>query len=315
MLSFADLHCDTLLSCFNKQTDLSDTFLHINEQGFRSFDSYIQVFAHFIPEETPEKWAFFQDFLQYSKEILNKAQLPIFENSRNLGQKYVAVLSVEGGDFFKNISEAKERLPFLKQNNIIFFSMVYNHSNLLGCGCAENKDSGLTDLGKDVLELLEQFGIIPDISHTSFKTANEIMSLAKGPVCATHSNAYDLMPHRRNLRKEQLSAIAESGGLVGVNFYPPFLCEGFADIDDICRHIDYLINSCGENSVVFGCDFDGVDKLPKGINNLLSIEHLNNKMRNKGYSQNLIEKIFYKNIYGFLKENFGGKNEVYQHER
>lgn len=311
MLSFADLHCDTLLSCFNKQTDLSDTFLHINEQAFKCFDSYIQVFAHFIPEEMPEKWAFFQKFLQYSKEILNRAELPVFEDWQNTDKKRIAVLSVEGGDFFKNINEAKERLPFLKMNNILFFSMVYNHRNLLGCGCAEKRDTGLTDLGKDVLELLEEYSIIPDISHASFKTANDILNFAKGPVCATHSNAYNLMPHRRNLKDEQMSAIAESGGLIGVNLYPPFLNEGVADIDDICRHIDYLINICGENAVVFGCDFDGVDKLPMGINNLTSIEKLNDVMRNKGFSQTLIEKIFYKNICSFLKENFGGKNEVY----
>ncbi len=315
MLSFADLHCDTLLSCYDRQIDLSDNSLHINSQCFQNFDSYIQVFAHFIPEQTPNKWPFFQSFLDNSKQVLSKAKLPVFENANSLNQRQVAVLSVEGGDFFESIDQAKERVSFLKQNNIIFFSMVYNHRNLLGCGCAEKKDTGLTALGRDVLALLEENAIIPDISHASFKTANEILDVAKGPVCATHSNAYDLMPHRRNLKKSQMRLIAESGGLIGVNLYPPFLCDGLAEKHDICRHIDYMVDSCGEDSVVFGCDFDGVDQLPNGINNLTSIEHLYDEMQNMGYSQNLLEKLFFKNIYRFLEENFGGKNEVHQHKR
>lgn len=306
MLSFADLHCDTLLSCYENQTDLSYQTLHINGQYFQNFERYIQVFAHFIPEETPHKWDFFQSFLKNSFKVLEKSKLPIMVNAADLKQRHLALLSVEGGDFFENETQILPRVSFLKENNIAFFSLIYNHKNALGCGCADKIDTGLTPLGKKVLKALEEKGIIPDVSHASFKSTKEILELSSGPVCATHSNAFDLTPHRRNLCKEHLHAIAQSGGLVGVNLYPPFLSARTASVDDIFRHVDYLINCCGENAVVFGCDFDGVDKLPQGIYNLSSIESVYLEFERRGYSQSVIEKLFYKNVYEFLKENFGG---------
>lgn len=306
MLSFADLHCDTLLSCYENQTDLSCQALHINEQYFQNFERYIQVFAHFIPEETLQKWEFFQSFLEYSHKALEKAKLPILKETADLKHRRLAVLSVEGGDFFENETHILPRISFLKENDIAFFSLIYNHKNALGCGCADKIDTGLTPLGKKVLKALERAGIIPDVSHASFESTKKILELSSGPVCATHSNAFDLTPHRRNLCKAHLRAIAQSGGLVGINLYSPFLSEAAANIDDIFRHVDYLINSCGENAVVFGCDFDGVDKLPQGICNLSSMEAVCSEFKRRGYSQSVIEKIFYKNVYEFLKENFGG---------
>ena len=305
MISLADLHCDTLYKCFINGLEPDDKALHINTRHIRNLRRYIQVFAHYIPEQTENKWDFFVSFLKNSRAILEKANISVFNSSNDLKEPYLAVFSVEGGDLFADIYEAQERIPFMRQCGISLYSMIYNGANALGSGCAVEDDRGLTDLGKEVVSLLEQNQIILDVSHASFRSTQDILNCAKRPVCATHSNAAALTKHRRNLCDDHLRAIADSGGLVGVNFYPPFLSQRSTDVSDICRHIDYMIDLCGENAVSFGCDFDGVDVLPKGIDDLSSLEYLYREMSRLGYNGTILDKLFFDNILVFIKENFG----------
>lgn len=304
MISLADLHCDTLFRCFENGVDLNAADLHINKQHMCTYKRYIQVFAHYIPEQVPEKWDYFKAFLHNSRNVLEKAEIPIFKTNENLIQKRLAILSVEGGDLFNSVKQAEDRISFLSDHGITFFSMIYNQRNALGCGCATKMDTGLTNLGKEIVSVLERNNIILDVSHASYKSTEDILNLSTRPVCATHSNAQTLTAHRRNLNDVQLRAIANSGGLVGVNLYPPFLSTYTANISDICRHIDYLVSVCGENHVVFGCDFDGVDQLPVDIENLASLERVYFRMKQLGYREKQLDKIFFDNIFEFLNDNF-----------
>ena len=305
MFSLADLHCDTLYKCYENGIDLRDPDLHINVQNLSLCDHFIQTFAHFIPEHILDKWAYFCSFLKNSHRLLDLENIKVFKMVDDLTEKRLAVLSIEGGDLFGDLTDAATRIPLLKEQGISFFSMIYNQRNSLGCGCAVKDDTGLTELGRNILFLLEENGIILDVSHSSYLSTDEIINLSNRPVCATHSNAYALTPHRRNLSDRHLKMISERGGLVGVNFYPPFLSINAADLSDICRHILYLTDICGTDQVVFGCDFDGVDYLPNGIENLSSLEKLQQELLQVGCNEALIDKIFYKNLYIFLKENFG----------
>ena len=306
MISFADLHCDTLFRCFENGVDLNSDDLHINKRHICTYKRYIQVFAHYIPEQIPDKWGYFKAFLHYSRNVLEKAEIPIFKTTDkdNLTQRRFAVLSVEGGDFFDSLKQAEDRISFLSGQGIALFSMIYNQRNTLGCGCAAKIDTGLTNLGKETISIFERNNIILDVSHASYKSTQDILSLSTRPVCATHSNAHALTAHRRNLSDVQLRAISNKGGLVGVNFYPPFLSTQAAGISDICRHIDHLVSVCGENNVSFGCDFDGVDQLPVGIENLSSLVCIYSQMKQLGYSETQLDKIFFNNVLEFLNDNF-----------
>lgn len=303
MISFADLHCDTLSECYLKNKSLEDKALHINLSSASQFERYIQVFAHFIPERQADKWAWFNDFLQNSKLLLKRAEIPIFHSAQDLEQKRIAVLSVEGGDLFENLQQGEERIPYLRDEGISFFSLIYNQTNRFGCGAASKADGGLTELGKSTVPLLEENGIIIDVSHASRQSTEDILDIARRPVCATHSNAFALCNHLRNLTDRHLRRIADSGGLVGINLYPPFLSDN-AQRSDIYRHISYVLDICGQDALCFGCDFDGVDCLPDGVHNLSTIEVLFYEMKQLGYPETLLEKIFYNNIMAFLNANF-----------
>ena len=303
MISYADLHADTLFRCFVEQTDLKDTRLHIYTDLSSCFDRHIQVYAHYIPEQQPDKWEWFLKFLANSQSLLQQAAVPLLADAQDIQVSHGAIFSIEGGDLFECIEQGEKRIAYLKDRGFSFYSLIYNHTNRFGSGARSEDDMGLTALGKEAVSLLEYNRIFPDVSHASYKATNDILDVAKGPVCATHSNALSLMPNTRNLCDEHLKRIAESGGLIGINLYPPFLGQGRVDRQDIIRHISYIINLCCEDAVAFGSDFDGVDYLPSGIENLLSMEQLLNDLKQFGYSEAVLEKLFYENIYNFLKAN------------
>lgn len=303
MISLADLHCDTLYRCYTEHTDLNDKRLHINLSNAAGFDRLTQTFAHYLPEMQENKWEFLNNMLSNSKSLLLRANILIFQTCDDLKNNRCAVLSVEGGDLFDDVYQAEQRVLKLKEQGIVLFSMIYNHTNRLGCGALSADDTGLTLLGRQVLQLLENSNIILDVSHASYRSTDEILSLSKTPVCATHSNAYTLMPHPRNLRDEHLRKIAQKGGVIGINLYPAFLAKSAADRNDIYRHIAYICDKCGEDAIAFGCDFDGVDMLPRGIKNISSMEQLYFEMRRLGYSERLLDKLFYNNYCEFLKAN------------
>jgi len=304
MISLADLHCDTLYKCFTNRLNLTDMSLHINLQNIACFDRYIQTFAHYIPENTENKWQWFLEFLKYSQSLLHCSGVSVCKDADDLCQKRLAILSVEGGDLFSNIDEAQERIPYLKSQSILLFSMIYNHTNGFGCGALSKRDTGLSELGKSTIVLLEENKIIPDVSHASYRSTAEILDIARGPVCATHSNAYVLTKHPRNLRDEHLRRIADKGGLVGVNLYPVFLGKDKVDRTDIYRHIRYMLDVCGERAVCFGCDLDGVDCLPEGVRDLRSLEIIFSELKQFGFSEKLLENIFFNNIYEFFDTYF-----------
>ncbi|MBQ6947252.1 MAG: membrane dipeptidase [Clostridia bacterium] len=303
MISFADLHSDTLYKCFENNLRLSDASLHVNSSKIDRFDRYIQCFAHFIREDIDDKWNYLCSFLKNSNRLLNEASIPIF-NGKNLDARKLAVLTVEGGDIFNNTNDMEDRARHIASFHVALFSMIYNHTNSLGCGAFSKKDTGLTAKGRLALEVLERYGILLDVSHASYNSANEIIDYAKRPVCATHSNACALTPHARNLPDEILRRIAQKDGLVGVNFYPPFLSLQSADFFDIMRHIKHLQNVCGYDHVVFGCDFDGVDRLPYGIHGVESMEELYVRLSQNGFTTEQLDKLFYKNVKKFMQTNF-----------
>lgn len=301
MISFADLHCDTLYECFCKKVDLTDRTLHIHWDVMNGFKRYIQVFAHYIPEAQPNKWDFLLEFLENSEQILHKQGIALFNHSMKAESKICALLSIEGGDLFSNEEQAEQRIEYLANRGISLFSLIYNHTNPLGCGAHSTIDTGLTTLGAHVVHTLEEHGIFPDVSHASVRSTEDILDIAKGPVCATHSNAFAITPHARNLSDRHLKRIALTDGLIGVNLYPPFLSNRRATIEDVLDHIKYLVNICGCDHVAFGCDFDGIDCTPNEIENISSMELLYKKMKKSGFGEELLEKLFYKNIYEFLK--------------
>ncbi|MBL4677843.1 MAG: dipeptidase [Mucilaginibacter sp.] len=153
--------------------------------------------------------------------------------------KLAALIGVEGGHM---IEDRLDYIDSLANRGMIYLTLTWNNSTSWATSARDEvlhgdtlKHKGLTELGKQVVKKLNKLGVIIDLSHPGETTFNDVMALTTKPVIASHSCAYALAPHRRNLKDYQLKAVAKNGGVVFVNFY-----SGFLDSTYEAKHEAYL---------------------------------------------------------------------------
>jgi membrane dipeptidase len=160
---------------------------------------------------------------------------------------------------FQNTSPIEDRLAYLalyKQLGVGIIQLTYNTQNLVGCGCYESRDSGLSDFGRDVVAEMNRVGIAIDLSHVGPKTSDDAIEASRDPVVFSHVVPAELKAHPRTKETRQLRAVADRGGLVGVTMFPPFLPRGPAStVDDYAGIIEWAVDRCGEDHVAYGTDF------------------------------------------------------------
>ena len=211
-----------------------------------------------------------------------------------------SLFSVEGG---AGLLPTSPELEVLAMGGLAVYGMAWE-TNELATSSWDKNDNGLSELGKQMVRKCDSLGIISDVSHLSDKSFYELMEISGYPVLATHSNFREVCPSQRNLTREMAKMIVERGGVIGLNLYSEFLKEdGDATLDDIIRHVDFALENFGENSLGFGFDIDGVDKLPLGIRLDTSIHDQVIELLLSRYSYETVEKIAGKNVANFLKSN------------
>lgn len=177
-------------------------------------------------------------------------------------------------------------------------------------GHGRNGDTGpgLTDAGRRLVARCAELGIIVDTSHLTLQGFWDIAGMGL-PMVATHSNAWDLCRCTRNLTREQLTVIGETGGMAGLNFATVFLSEngwstGRATVEDCLRQLDAMIEGAGEDHVGLGSDFDGAP-LPEGIADCGDLPVLVQAMLAHGYGEELTRKLCHGNWLAFLRRSWG----------
>jgi len=168
---------------------------------------------------------------------------------------------------------------------------------------------GLTPAGAALVRECNALRIMLDLSHMNAAGFRDVMRLSSAPLVATHSNAWAVTPSTRNLTDWQLDAIAESGGLVGLNFATSFLRPDGRESPDmgwdpVLRHLDHLIGRLGEDRVGLGSDFDGAT-VPAGIGDVAGLPHLLQAMRDHGFGEPLVTKIARENWLSLLARTWG----------
>jgi len=148
------------------------------------------------------------------------------------------------------------RLALFKELGVGVIQLAYNWKFLVGDGCTERTDCGLTDFGRLVVKEMNRLGIVVDCSHTGYRTTLEAIELSEDPVVFTHSNAWALCPSKRNIKDDQIEAVAGKGGVIGVNAFPAFLIRGGeATLSILLDHVDYMARRVGVEHVGLGLDF------------------------------------------------------------
>ena len=222
-----------------------------------------------------------------------------------------AILHIEGAEA---IDDKFETLDVLHQAGLRSLGPVWSRPNAFGHGvpfrCPSSPDTGpgLTELGQELVRVCNRLKILIDLSHLNEKGFWDVAKLSNAPLVATHSNAHALSPHSRNLTDQQLAAIRDSGGMVGVNFAVSFLrADGRHDsdtpVDLVIDHIEHMLKHLGEDGIGFGSDFDGA-MVPKGLRNAAGLPALVEVMQARGFGKPLIEKICHRNWLRVLEKTW-----------
>ena len=148
-----------------------------------------------------------------------------------------------------------DRLALFHALGVRVIQITYNERNLLGNGCYERTDEGLTHFGIDAIREMNQLGILIDLSHVGDKTTLEAAKMSEKPVACTHANARSFFDHVRNKTDDALNLIVEKSGVIGANAFPPFLPRGFeSTVQDYVDAIDDLVERVGIDHVGVGTD-------------------------------------------------------------
>jgi membrane dipeptidase len=162
------------------------------------------------------------------------------------------------------IGEKLEMLAVYHALGVRIIQLTYNHRNLVGCGCLEAEDTGLTDFGREVIGEMNRLGMLIDLSHCGPRTTLEAIEASQCPVAITHANPLALCPNPRNKSDDLLRLLAARGGVVGAVVFPPMLtCGLHATIEDYLNAIDYLVNLLGVDHVGMGPDF--MEEMPAEV--------------------------------------------------
>lgn len=192
---------------------------------------------------------------------------------------------------------------------------VWSRPNIFGHGvpfdfpASPDTGPGLTDAGKALVAACNQLRILVDLSHLNEAGFWDVAALSTAPLVATHSNAHAVTRSTRNLTDRQLAAIAETRGLVGVNFGCQFLRpDGIKRSDtpltDVIRHLDHLLDRLGEGGVALGSDYDGA-LMPDALQDASRLPALIEAMQKSGYDAPLIRRITWDNWVDLLERTIG----------
>ncbi len=318
----ADLHCDTILNIFRKDgCCLKKNNSHIDCDKLKKGEYILQNFAMFTDFGKNEATFGFVNKMidKYYDELEKNSEyiMPVYSYGdiiRNMEEgKISALLTIEEGEVCEG---DVEKLRSLYSRGVRMMTFTWNFSNCLGSpnsredkGSFVNTEKGLTEKGFEILEEMENLGIIPDVSHLSDKGFYDVLKASKKPFVASHSNSREICKHPRNLSDDMIKGIADKNGIIGLNYCNSFLADNCdskkgIDIQAFIPHINHIVNIGGEDCIGLGTDFDGIDYSPIQIEDASKQQNFVRLLETNGFKEDFIEKICYKNVLRLYKEIF-----------
>lgn len=309
-MNFIDFHCDTaslLLEFQDKNLKSSD--LKVDIEKLQKGNAAAQFFALFIHEDKREtlynKCVRMLDNLKAQME-LNKENILLCRNisdyieARNLN-KIAGFVTIEEGEA---IEGNLDKLRYFKEQGVSLMTLTWNYENHIGYPNYQYKyqSNGLKSFGIEVVEEMNRLGMLIDVSHISDGGFWDVIKYSKDPIIASHSNARVSWNHSRNLTDEMIKALSNKGGVTGINFCNDFLGNNeISSISDMVRHIKHIKNIGGIDCVALGSDFDGIENEVE-IKDASEMGNLAFALEKEGFTQNEIEKIFFRNGERIIKD-------------
>ena len=249
-----DTHNDCLTACIEKKVALDTDLTGINHSDLARFKKGgvdYQLFSVWCDGEKakPYEWAMREMDSLYAVAARNPDKIVIAKSWKDVQkalkeQKLVAQFGVEGGHM---IEGDLQKLETFYNRGVRYMTLTWNNSPGWASSHADEKNpnykgpKGLTDFGKQVVQRMNQLGMIVDVSHVGEATFWDVIKTTKKPIIASHSNAYSICPVSRNLKDEQILAIGKNGGVIHLNFF-----SGFVDVDFFQKDAAFRKNHSAE---------------------------------------------------------------------
>lgn len=312
-MKYVDMHCDTITKLYKQSGNLSSNDIHIDINKLKKGECLLQNFAIFtnLANEDSNFTKASIDYY-YSQLELNKDSIrPVYKyedilNNENNG--YInAMLTLEEGSV---VDKDLNNLNWFYDKGVRMITLTWNYPNGIGYPNVDlsvehnndptydfNTKDGLTDFGIEYVKRCNELGIIIDVSHLSDKGFYDVCKYSDKPFVASHSNARSVCKAGRNLTDDMIKMLAQKGGVTGLNYCSAFIDnddQNFTTIEGMVKHINHIVNIGGIGCVGLGSDFDGIENGLE-IKDASGVQLLYKELK-KYYSEDDIEKIFYKNV-------------------
>ncbi len=215
------------------------------------------VSAGFLSVVSPATW---DDTLRRTEAALRKIEKsPVLKLATTAADircakqqgKIALVLITQAADM---IEKDLTRVGILYRLGFRVLGICYTFANLLGCGCGELRDGGVTFLGKDFIAAVNELPMMLDVSHAGHQTSLDAVRLARAPV-VTHANAYAVTPNDRNKKDDVLRVVSEKGGVIGLNALPCTVASKNPSLEHMLDHVDYITRKFGKDAMGLGLDY------------------------------------------------------------
>ena len=297
---------DKLLSSFNKKsipifdthTDILYDLYDKAKMGVENrFDFHLQQLS-----ETSVKGGLWALYSPDEFDLIEASKTALAEIDFKLLGDFKLILGFEGLRNLKKI----EDLDILYDLGFRHAMLTWNEENVYATGVKGNPERGLTEEGIKLIKKMEELDMIIDLAHLNDKSFFDVLKLTNKNIIYSHGNIRSLCDHKRNLNDAQLKALKEADGLLGLTLVGSFISKEDKSIDMFIKHLEYAINVLGVDNVCLGLDFmDYLDDFPssntKEISKVTEIDVLIERLRVKGYSDNIIKKITFDNFYNRFK--------------
>ncbi len=312
-----DGHCDTLLEILSgkRKFDERSRKGHIDLPRLREGGVTAQVFAVYLEDQYLPAGAVKQtlrmlDTLHHELDAHPDAftlatRAADIEAAKRQG-KVAAVVGLEGAEALEGDLAT---LRMFYRLGVRLLTVAWSRRNQAADGVGELRTGGgLTTFGVELVHECNRLGVLLDISHLAPAGVKEVLEISSQPVIASHSNAYALCAHKRNLTDEQLQAVARKGGVVCVVFVPVFITAARKDasLEKLLDHIDYIVRVAGIDHVGLGSDFDGFSPPPPvGLEDVTRMPGITAGLVQRGYSEADIRKILGENFMRVFRQVAG----------
>lgn len=203
-----------------------------------------------------KRLARFTYLTDHLRGVLNRAASPDDLEAAWKKGEHALYLTGNGVPLAQQYVNPTEELGYIRvffQLGIRMMHVTYNRRNLLGDGCAEPANGGLSDLGRAAIAEMNRVGVIVDVAHSGWRTSFEAAKASTKPMVASHTVCGALNPHIRSKPDDVIRAICDTGGLIGICWIPSFLA-GTGDIAALLDHIDHAVKTYGIEHVAIGSD-------------------------------------------------------------